>query len=537
MKITDFEAAFDEKVLARGYAYYKEDAILSVEQSETNENEYYAEVEGSEIYNVCIEISKSGEIAFASCDCPYDHGSCKHIAAVLYHLRDLYKNSQARPKNTEKLSDLIGKCSRKQLEDIILEHAKKDKAFKDRIKMMLSQSSDINKYISGFKRIAHRFFSDDDTDLDELFSSADILISKAEQSSSQMSIVKACTSIISIFYTEYENSYIDIDEVWDFQSELEICEERINTAVKAVLESGSKEHTAEVWSMLINSWTGDNEYTGQDMLFSSLLQIAAIPEYRMELEEKLNSMKTDGSDYDDKGIDRKRYDILARYGTKDERERFISDHINEPYFRSIAIENAINAQDYTEAERLALDGEASDSEYSGLVHGWKKKRRDIYILSGDKQKLLDIDRQLILLGDDEYYNEWKSLIPEDELQVSITKLLSTPQNRSYEYIVVQENMSDRIFELCCKYADKITDHFKKLKGTEFEEKALSLYEKYLQRKIENAGTRSSYKLFCQLLKGYSHDCGKKKARSLADKLREEYCRRPAFLDELNKAGF
>lgn len=289
--------------------------------------------------------------------------------------------------------------------------------------------------------------------------------------------------------------------------------------------------------MLINAWTGDDEYTGQDMFFSPLLQFAAIPEYRIQLEEKLYAVKKNASDYDAKQIDKKLYEIIVYCGSKEDREEFVNDHINAPYFRSIAIENAINSQNYTEAERLATEGEAIDSEYSGLVHGWKKKRRDIYILSGDKPKLRDIDRELILLGDNEYYNEWKSLIPENELQVSITKLLDTSPNHSYEYIVVQENMTERIYKLCCEKAYKIAEHFTKLKSTEFEEKALDMYEKYLLREIEQAGTRTSYKLFCQMLKDYSRDCGKKKANSLAQRLREEYCRRPAFLDELNKAGF
>lgn len=247
MNITYFEDAFDAKVLSRGFSYYKEGAVLSLEQSDDNGIEYQAEVEGSELYNVCAEITKEGEICSAYCDCPYEDEYCKHIAAVLFKIREQYYSGRPLPKKQEKLSDLIHKCSRKQLEDIILEQAKKDKAFKDRLKMMLSQSSDINKYISGFKRITHRFFSDEDTDLDEVFSSADILISKAEQSGSPAKIVKACTSIISIFETELENSYIDDDEIWDFQSELDICEERINAAVKDILGSGSREQIAEVW--------------------------------------------------------------------------------------------------------------------------------------------------------------------------------------------------------------------------------------------------------------------------------------------------
>ncbi|MGN0587477.1 MAG: SWIM zinc finger domain-containing protein [Oscillospiraceae bacterium] len=318
MKITDFEDDFDDKVLTRGYAYYKDGAILSVEPSEDNEDEYLAEVEGSEIYNVCIEVTPSGEIAFAACDCPYDYGYCKHIAAVLYHIRDMKKHKKKLPKTTEKLSDLISKCSKKQLEEIILEHANKDKSFKNYLKMMLSESNDINKYISDFKRIAHRFFSGDNCDIDELCKSADILISKAEKRNSAAEIVNACTSIISIFQTEMADSYIDTDEAWDFNCELDICEAKIYTTAQDVIESGNKKLTAEIWSLLINNWVDDDEYWGNDIIFLTLMEFAAIPEYRQKLEEKLISMKINASEYTVASIDKKLYKIVESYGSKDD---------------------------------------------------------------------------------------------------------------------------------------------------------------------------------------------------------------------------
>lgn len=537
MKITDFEDDFDDKVLTRGYAYYKDGAILSVEPSEDNENEYLAEVEGSEMYNVCVEITPSGEIAFAACNCPYDYGYCKHIAAVLYHIRDLKKRKKKLPKTTEKLSDLIGKCSKKQLEEIIIEHANKDKSFKNYLKMILSESNDINKYIFDFKRIAHRFFSGDNCDIDELCKSADILIAKAEKRNSAAEIINACASIISIFEKEMADSYIDSDEVWDFNCELEICANRINTTAQAVIESGNKNLIAEIWSLLINNWVGDDEYWGKDIIFPTLMEFAVIPEYRQKLEEKLINMKINASEYTAACIDKKLYKIVESYGAKEDTDKFIYDHISDPYFRSMAIENAILTQDYTEAEQLALDGESADSKYDGLVHQWMKKRHDIYMLNGDKIKLEEICRQLILMGDDEYYKEWKVLVPDCELQSSITKLLNTTPNYSYEYIVIQENLSDRIYDLCCKRASKITEYYTKLKGTEFEEKGLALYEKYLRNYISQASTRSAYQSFCRLLTNYAYTCGKKEAMLLADDLRNEYCRRPAFIDELNRAGF
>ena len=41
--------------------------------------EWVAEVEGSEVYSVTVEISDSGGIMDAFCDCPYDLAMLAHL--------------------------------------------------------------------------------------------------------------------------------------------------------------------------------------------------------------------------------------------------------------------------------------------------------------------------------------------------------------------------------------------------------------------------------------------------------------------------
>lgn len=91
--------------------------------------------------------------------------------------------------------------------------------------------------------------------------------------------------------------------------------------------------------------------------------------------------------------------------------------------------------------------------------------------------------------------------------------------------------------MCCKRPSNIKEYYRKLKGTEFEAKAADLYEKYLRDFLRQSASRSTYQSFCRMLKGYGRDCGRETAERLADELRSEYYRRPAFIDELNRAGF
>ena len=63
------------------------------------------------------------------------------------------------------------------------------------------------------------------------------------------------------------------------------------------------------------------------------------------------------------------------------------------------------------------------------------------------------------------------------------------------------------------------------------------FSDWLSDFLRQSASRSTYQSFCRMLKGYGRDCGRETAERLADELRSEYYRRPAFIDELNRAGF
>jgi len=78
--------------LQGGYDCYDNDCVISVE--ETEDNIYEAEVEGTELYTVEVELDDKANIIDTQCDCPYDMGEyCKHQVAVFVALRDMKNNS------------------------------------------------------------------------------------------------------------------------------------------------------------------------------------------------------------------------------------------------------------------------------------------------------------------------------------------------------------------------------------------------------------------------------------------------------------
>ena len=60
------------------------------------------------MYQVTVKLEKENKISEYFCNCPYDGSTCKHVAAVLYALRDeLNKSIKGRKKVKAK------KCIRK----------------------------------------------------------------------------------------------------------------------------------------------------------------------------------------------------------------------------------------------------------------------------------------------------------------------------------------------------------------------------------------------------------------------------------------
>lgn len=87
MNLINFEYYMDRIIFDRGLDYYEHKYVLSLEAKE--DNVYEAEVEGTELYNVRVELNELKNIIDINCDCPYDMGPyCKHQAAVLLALRD-----------------------------------------------------------------------------------------------------------------------------------------------------------------------------------------------------------------------------------------------------------------------------------------------------------------------------------------------------------------------------------------------------------------------------------------------------------------
>ena len=542
MTLNDFEKDFSKTILQRGKKYYISGAVQSVKK--VAENTYHAEVDGSDLYEVTVELDAAKRVTNISCDCPYDmEAYCKHEAAVLYllreHIESLQNETLKSTKSTE-LLQLLEKCSHAQLVEIIQEHAKSDKTFANYLRMQLSANADAGSIVSNFKRIV-RFYFCGRSFLADVIKAGELFVEKTEQLSSAVKKVHAYAEVIDMLemsIEKQEDSYDFNDEdSWELFHPIKVCSSRMEDAVAVVIQSKRENEIAAVWNLLLSHWNGDFQIDGEERFFPSLLQFCVFPEYRKKLDMLLGSRGAIATAYEKEKIDSQRLLIIQKYGTEAEEQAYLHARLDNPAFRQRAIELTIQKKDYAEAEQLAFDGISTSGSSWWEVLKWCEKLHDIYRLSGETQKLESICCTLVKKGNTRYYAEWKSLLPVETQSDMIEQILRECSDQTYEYIISHENMSDLLYQFCCKYPQKIFAYYEQLKGTAFQEQAEDLYEQLIRDAGEIVSSRSAYVELCDRLKKFSVDCSMERAAVIAKDFRFLYHRRPAFMNELTKAGF
>ena len=135
MKLSNFELEIDRTILSRGQSYYEAEAVKEVEN--ISASTYSAVVEGSEDYEVEVELS-GDSIVSSYCDCPYDwRPICKHEVAVYYYL----KNNQHKLSKTlgsmDKIERNIYKLTKQDLVDFLLDIAQRNKEVRNELGELL----------------------------------------------------------------------------------------------------------------------------------------------------------------------------------------------------------------------------------------------------------------------------------------------------------------------------------------------------------------------------------------------------------------
>lgn len=576
MNLLDFEKHMDGIILARGREYYRSDCVKSVEKKD--KNNFTAVVAGTYDYKVTIGLGDDGDVLFSDCDCPYDMGPhCKHEAAVLYALRETFKNDLAglivdSPGGLTASAGMVTKQSPPAKETPahrltrILSAQSGDKLVKFLVSLAL-------EYDEIGRRVELEFSAGDLEQ--ELRQCTGLIRSYIKQHSDRHGFVAyseapGATQGAQMVLERAEQAAVEGD--YERALELYLC---VLHQMVPLLESAD-DSGGDIGGVIEDSFAALAEMAGggfpaeaSEYCFQKLLNEAASeiydgwPDWRLSLLEICAALVVDGrqretferqldstveelndswsSRYLAERIAAIRHRIILKFEGEAHAADFLEQNINFPLFREKAIEAALANKEYDRVERLALEGEQRDKGMHGLLNQWKKARFEAYRLSGQLDKQRNLAVEFILDGSFDYYKELKATYPDKEwasVYPGLIKVLEEQKgyHNNYPSILIEEGEQKKLLEYVKARPAYITRYHRHLLPA-FRDEVDHLFKQHILGEAQRAGNRNAYREICSLIRHFAKTGAMEKARQVVSQLLATYPRKPAFREELLKLKF
>lgn len=239
-------------------------------------------------------------------------------------------------------------------------------------------------------------------------------------------------------------------------------------------------------------------------------------------------------------------DILLRYklhryikgaaSVKD--ELYANLHIKE--LRMIAVKDALDDKNYSEAERLCLEQIKKDdwSYYRKAPDDWNNILFSVYEEAGDVERQIEQAKRILLLGNEEFWDVLKRLclrknIWKEQKAILLEELKNSKYMVCYRSVLIEENEKELLLEAI---TDKPFDlfYYGQFLVKAYPDEIFALCKDYIREKCAEATDRRLYKKVCKDLLQLIKWKGSMIAKELIEEFREKYPRKTALLDELQK---
>ena len=558
--LKSWECLFKTHILARGWDYYENGAVSSLERTGTG---YKATVEGSYDYEVEVEIYDN-EIVDMFCDCPYaeDGNYCKHMAAVLYEIEEksAQMTSEVRENSTDiktELEDVIKNIDESEVRNILLELALKDDSLQNQI---------LTKYVDKISPV-------------------------------QMNRLKQEVEMIAWKYSD-RSGYVDYYHAMDYVHDLEaFLDENVQNLIDKKLIMQAFELTNEVFHMVGNqdiddsdggtTWIANScyEYWKQildqatdeqrdqmfqwfkgrpqnyvidymedyisDFLMDEFHDTSMLLEKLRMLDELIERAgdKTDcgslySSYYGFENIILKRLQIMKELNySENEINEYRTKFRHFSAIRELEIKEYLDKKAYDKAIEVLEESKKLDKEYAGLVSKYSEQLIQIYHKTGQQE---DYKKELICqvfsCRQDNLENVklLKATCDEEEWCTYREQILNSNSCLGIKFRFLEfEELYDRLLKTIVESGSIYTlDQYEKVLKKKFPDIVRDTYVNYVRKHAESVCDRTAYKgLMTYLKKITKYPDGRGKADQIAKEWKVIYRRRPAMMDELRKAGF
>lgn len=584
LTIHNFESQLDRAILKRGKQYYDEGNVTSIE--EAGEGIWTAEVEGSDLYEVEVILSKGGKVSEASCDCLYDDDDiCKHVVAVLYTIREEQKkpeNKASRKQKKDLFEKLLHAVSLKEYQDFISTYAAKDKNFQTAFELFFAGKEDGIDVEKKYRELVQKLIRNH-TDGGFIEYRATFVLSKEINE-----LLKT-----GVEYTN-KNNYRDalalaravLRPLVEATTDCDDSNGSIGGSVSKAIDlleaiATSPEAAINIKEQLLKflqTELNDKVYfemgdAGYDMfsvfrnLAVSLKQPQALLDFIDKQLSKLSSQSNNYTvEYNREYFQKQKIKLLQQTGKKEEAQKLVRQSMDIVQVREGEVSKALRKKDYVKAKELIEEGikVAEKKGHPGTVSRWQQELLRIALLEKDTPAIRRYTKHFAFDRgfSTDYYRQWKKTFPAAQWKKEIEKHIDdTIKQVTQEWkggkarfwnqthppllealgpIYLEEKYWDRLLHLVQQEGDLDTTlEYQPYLINSYPEELLAIYLPALEQLAQKASTRSEYKDLAGKMKKVMKDIppGKERIVNLAKQLKEQYSskpRRPAMMEELNK---
>ena len=527
LNLIDLNKSVPSHIFKRGKSYFQNGKVKHIKQSKSNTTKFHAEVLGTEIYLVQLEVNNQLDILSSNCECPYTQTDfCKHQVALCLAIHNSVSDLPTQ------VESMVSSIPTVRYEDVL------DKDEQRRAKIYVQSSINSAKQ-RGFISYSQSFRALDGAEKVIL-----LIDQYIETSRYQMSVMIGLQTLQPVVNAL---KFTD-DSSGNFGVVIQQLLSQIHYSISCGAFSWSSPVKTSMLKQIIKA-SENKVYTDwSDWKFELLRSGMPICEdeklfnlmslHLQFLETSLQSKSGNMSRFEISQLKILQFNLLSVRQDNLAIDKFLKENRHLDDIKEIAFERAIALQKLDEAMDIALAGEVEHSEYPGLANKWRIHQYKLHKIQNHVSHQKELAFQLVSHGNIEFFNDLKELYSLNEWPDVLNNLLSILINKHrysevYTIILKQEKLYSQLLLYCKGNLHDLPEHAQWL-HTEHPQETKDLYLQWLYEKASSASNRSKYRQVCREIKSFKNLFGKEDTAILVDSLQKKYPLRIAFLDELDK---
>ena len=539
MNLQNFDKMISSTIVKRGKSYFKSDQVMALTQL-TN-TEWQAEVAGSYVYNVEVQLSDTNQIISSHCDCPYDGPYCKHEVAVFYALQ---KESK-REIPSSPLEMVLNKQSKEDLVAFLLELAQKSAKLQQQLMqrfLVLPQKNDpyaqAQKIIARSLQMAHHkgYISWEDVPdavhgIEQVLGTANGCIAQKQYGTAYELAILCYKKTADLL--EMSEEYNTIDELL---AESLVC---LKFAIEDGLETWTldeQERYFEQLLQLIKLPIFEDETHSRFTLLEQALPFCQDPSFAQRLQDYLATLTV--SSYYQNRIEELQLQVLMQWAEEEDMFTYLQAHPDNPDMRETVILHYIEQQNPQQVLALCAEGIDHDFNDRNLRQKWENYAYYAHETLGNTQAMRAIAFPLAVEGSLEFYVALRTLYSNEEWpEILQDLLLSFDEMPHYPHWYATEMIEEQQWVALLHYCKKnphLVESYAHYLIQDYREDVKALFMQKLMQEASTASNRSHYKALRDILQHFNNFGFTGEVAAIITHLKELHPKRPALHEELAK---